>query len=223
MPKSETVNEQFPLSTCRTLRTIVGLRKKVRADRDRAFENRDDARDRMDEAEGDKQKRDAEADFGLCVRQIERLQTAIKKLDNDIEEAIENPDQEELFDVGQLTLRDYVNDTPSKIATKVKEKQDAKKAADAEAPPEGVDQHLAASINELDLTDRLKEALLEHNIPTVGALVVFQDKSDTDNDADDLQDLLNVEEKDQKAIISALAKYRREHRKAARQVEGAAA
>lgn len=220
MPKP-TTDERFPVTTCRTLRNLVEIRKKLRDDRDRAFENRDDARERMDEAANDKSKKDAEADFGHCVRSIERLAVAMKKLDNDIEEAIENPDQEELFDVGQLTIRDYMKDAPSKIAAKVEEAE-AKQAPESPDQPEGENQHLAASVNELDLRENLKSALLAHNLPTIGALAAFVDRSDSDDEADDLMDLLECDEKDQKAIIGALAKFRREHRKAAREVEAVA-
>lgn len=81
----------------------------------------------------------------------------------------------------------------------------------------GVDEHLKASVNELDMRDDLKTACLKGGRGVISSLVVILDGP---GELDNLQRALNVNEKDAKAIIRAVKAYRRDHRSAMREADG---
>jgi len=80
---------------------------------------------------------------------------------------------------------------------------------------DGVDEHLNASVKELDMPERLI-GLCENAGKTKIAHLV----ADLDRDDGDLSGALNCETKDAKAIAKAVKVYRTAHRKAAMKAEG---
>lgn len=81
------------------------------------------------------------------------------------------------------------------------------------AQPDGENQHLTASVNELDMRDLLKSKCNAAGYTTVGALAEAIDKDE------DLQALLSVTDKGDQEIRAAVSKYRKAHRKAAQTKE----
>lgn len=80
---------------------------------------------------------------------------------------------------------------------------------------DGVDEHLNASVNELDMNERLKGACVNEGKTKIAHLVKILDDKDGDLGA-----ALNINEKDVKAIAKAVKVFRTAHRKAALKAEG---
>lgn len=83
---------------------------------------------------------------------------------------------------------------------------------------DGVDQHLAASVNELDMPERLKGRLVANGLAKIGNLVEFVDAAPA-TAAVRLEQRLECSEKQAASVVAALQAYRKEHRKAMRETE----
>lgn len=83
---------------------------------------------------------------------------------------------------------------------------------------DGVDEHLKASVKELDLPERLIGLCEKAGLTKIGHLVKVLD--DNDGDAPSLGEAVNGSDKDAKAITKAVKVYRDKHRKAAMKAEG---
>lgn len=79
---------------------------------------------------------------------------------------------------------------------------------------DGADEHLKASVNELDINENAKSKLLECGLTTVGRVVVFLEDASKDH-----RDILNCGENVFSAIKRSVGKFRKEHRAAAREAE----
>lgn len=81
------------------------------------------------------------------------------------------------------------------------------------APPEGVDQHLAAAVVELGLADKDTDKLIAAKMNTVADVVKFVDGGGN------LMDELSVGQEIKARIMKALKSYRTKHRQAMAEVE----
>ena len=162
--------------------------------------------------------------FVVCIRAIEyereRLKTLADTLDHIIRDAIQGKfDFAESIDEEGLVSRPSESElfSPEPVA-------DAKPVGRAgpvrpeEPDPskgDGVDEHLNASVNELDMNERLKGVCVNEGKTKIAHLVAIIDAPDGDLGA-----ALNVNEKDVKAIAKAVKAFRTAHRKAAMKAEG---
>lgn len=221
----------FPGETCEKLRNLVAARKKAEADRQRLFDSRDEAKERIAEASDDKKRRDAESDFGHCVFQIGRLQRAIKALNGDIDELVESPDQAELFDHVAVNLEAYLkaaDKAPAKDEDDLDSRPIGRKpnarepAGNTEARAiqdgyvDGVDEHLRAATSELvpyGLSTGVCAKVTALGLGTIGQIAKVVDGDTIE------PDLETLNPGEAKAIVAALKKYRTAHRAASAKVE----
>lgn len=82
---------------------------------------------------------------------------------------------------------------------------------------DGVEEHLKASVNELDVNESIKSKLLECGLTTVGRVVVFLEDTTKDH-----REILNCGENVFSAIKKSVGKFRTAHRKAAAAAEKSA-
>ena len=87
-----------------------------------------------------------------------------------------------------------------------------------EQPGDGVDEHLNASVKELDMPERLIGLCENAGITKIAHVVKVLD--DSDGDAPSLGEKVNGSDKDAKAIAKAVKTFRTAHRKAAMKAEG---
>lgn len=79
---------------------------------------------------------------------------------------------------------------------------------------DGVDEHLNASVNELDCRENLKGKLIDAGLTTIGRVAAV-----LDDDKQDLREVLNCGENIASEIKKAVKQYRTKHRRAAHEVE----
>lgn len=89
---------------------------------------------------------------------------------------------------------------------------DSPKVKRAEPQPVGENQHLEASVNELDMREDLKGALAKAGCEKVADIAKVIDAGG-DDAAGAVEKQINVDAKAAAAIVHAVGKYRREHRK----------
>lgn len=78
----------------------------------------------------------------------------------------------------------------------------------------GVDEHLAASVNELDMAENLKGKLVAAGLTTVGRVAaILDDKKKS------LLDEANLNQNQTAAVTRAVKAYRKDPRRAAREAE----
>lgn len=219
----------FPAVTCERIRRLLAERAKSEEERREMFEARDKSREdlaaltraQLDGAKASPQKQQQiEADYGRCILEIDRLAKTIKWCNNEISAAVKNADKPGLFDDADVKVPDFRNPeseepedgdgegAPKKTETRPVGRPGKKPPATEPALPDGEDQHLNASVNELDLREDLKGKLLAAGIEKVGTLqeCVIGGK--------DIQVIVSVSEKDEKLIAAACVKFIKAHRKA---------
>lgn len=156
------------------------------------------------------------------VKQLERLKIDIDFYGDEIDRAISEGEQGK-FDF----VEDPIKPPPTLYDRLKPRKREEPAAADdrpvgtpngktpvgtpAPAPPEGVDQHLAAAVSELDIPDRLARVLHQAEISTIGDLVRLADGPQPLAAA--LQPL-GIGVDNCKLLEKALNMYRKKHRKA---------
>lgn len=197
----------YPPAVCRRLDYLLARKKEAKAKRTELFKARDGLNAEIDTLRApEKEKRQRlQSELGDAVRQIERLQKTIGWAESCIEETIANARQGDMFGV------DEKPEPPADLFTH-KAPED-KQGADLIVPPEESDQHLTASVNELDIPEQLKGKIIAAGIETVGRLTMYVDR-DTD-----LAGLLNVGENKVSQIKQALKAYRKAHRAAMTEAE----
>lgn len=227
--------EPFMLEVCNAIRHHVGSRVKLETERKAAFENRDaalaeinDVRASMimgDEADRPRAKLEdellhAQARHSQAITRIDELQKTIRWHASQIDEMVTKADEPgldvlyempeppppEKKDDGQLTLDARPVGRPG-LKPKPEEPDPSK--------GDGVDEHLKASVKELDMPERLIGLCENAGKTKVGHLIDVIDSKDGD-----LAESLNCEAKDAKAIAKAVKVYRDKHRKAAMKAEG---
>lgn len=175
--------------------------------------------------------KDLALDYVQTLFQIEYSRARQKELADTLVETVKNAYQEELFDNDELEVLVHKADmdevvtvvTGAKPATDEADvdqvtmpvggpsaKEPPKKPALEPAPVhQGVDMHLAASVNELDMPELNKGRLLNAGINTVAdAIKLFEDETKHAGT------VLNCGEKIVAAIKKAVAAYRDKHRTA---------
>lgn len=230
--------DPFMLEVCNAIRHHVGSRVKLEAERKAAFENRDaavaeinDVRASMimgDEADRPRAKLEdellhAQARHSQAITRIDELQKTIRWHASQIDEMVTKADEPgldvlyempeppppEKKDDGQLTLDARPVGRPG-LKPKPEEPDPSK--------GDGVDEHLKASVKELDMPERLIGLCEKAGLTKIGHLVKVLD--DNDGDAPSLGEAVNGSDKDAKAITKAVKVYRDKHRKAAMKAEG---
>lgn len=204
------MNEQRVVSKAREAE-LVQLRKSLEGDLDRLG------------AGSSSEHLQVSREYVVTIRSIDYWRERQRTLSDKISEAISKAPQGQLFELDDVILRKPP--TEADFFTKPEPVEDPtqpslpmrkpKKTAPAADPPaEGVDQHLAASVNELDLRENIKGQLIDGGMPTIGAVAALLDKGG------DLRELLECSENVERDIKKAVKLYRTAHRKAAREAEG---
>lgn len=167
----------------------------------------------QDETSGDFQVAAARKERCLRVRDVykERLKVLADKSDQAISKAyVAKPKPEDLYPKHEED-KEQQQLPIGKPGKKPKPEQpDASKG-------EGVDEHLNASVNELNITGVDKAALIDAGFKTIGQIVVAAEKAD--NAIQEIARLTNVSEPFAKAIWTAVNKFRKAHRSAMREAE----
>lgn len=213
-PKNEYASkEPFSLPVCNRLRWCVGMRAKLVGERKEAFEKRDALNSQLMQLTtaalaggvSSAEITELKAKAFDSERNIEHLQHQINFFGKTITETVQEADSPELD--GMMDEMPIFAPPPPKAKEPSKPKQPDAEHAD------GVDEHLSASINELDLPELQKGRLVKGGFETIGALAKFVD------DGKDLRAHLEIGENIASQINKALKVYRSTHIKASLQVE----
>jgi hypothetical protein len=218
----------FILEVCNGIRHHVGTKKALESQRVNAFDDRDNAVSEMremDDHEADEFKA-LQARHSEAVLLIDDLNTRIKWRTKQIDELVEKGDEpgiDVLFDP-----------TAEQLAKPKKPKDDQLEFGEGETPvkpigragpvkPEvpapdmgdGVDEHLKASVLELDAPEKAKSLASAAGYTTVGALAkLFEDQA-----SHEVQVILNASENAVRQLHKAVKTFRSEHRKVMVEVE----
>lgn len=214
--------EPFSHVVCDKIRNLLAARKKAETKRGDLFKARDYAKDELDKTGKDEEAKRLhfQADYGKCVIEISQYDRAIKRIQTQLDDAVENADNEKLFgDDPSVDFAEMLAEpakTPAKSDKPVggpSAKEPPKKPAIEPAPVhQGVDMHLAASVNELDMPELHKGRLLHAGITTIAdAIKLFEDETKHAGT------VLNCGEKIVANIKKAVAAYRDTHRKATKE------
>lgn len=232
----------FDLRICNAIRTHIGIRKALESKRKNAFGDRDNAIAELREL------RDQHSPEALRIKerhsdaevQIVDLSKRIKWHSNEVDALVENADEpsfefmlEPPAEVLAPKVRkgDPMKEGEPKVGSAT-EKHQLSIAAEDPRPvgrpskgkggkgpdeAEGFNEHLAASINELDIMAHLKPMLIEAGFTTIAELAIFLDDS-----KNDLQKQAKIGEHYAIEIRKAVSKFRKSHRRAMLETEGAA-
>ncbi len=159
--------------------------------------------------------RDLKSDHFDVEQQIDLERARIRWFADQIGAVIKNARQGKIFDADEPTKpTQAMLFPPAKKEEKPGEGKDKTKSEQAEPAevPEGEDQHLAASINELGLNDNTKpevqDALVKAGYSTVGQLARDIDEGK------DMAEWLGLSEPDAAKVVAAVGRYRKKHRSA---------
>lgn len=221
----------FPVEVCDAIRHHIGERKALESKRVNAFEDRDAALEEKHEIDD----HDSDEYLEACKRHsdaiasIDGLSSSIKWHRNQIDDLVEKADEPQLeFMYDPPAEETHAKGGPKQLRLAPHEGSDAetrpvgrpgKPRPEAPDPSkgDGVDEHLNASVNELDIRENLKSRLVGAGLTTVGRVAsAIEDK------AKDLRDILNCGENIASEIKKAVKQYRTTHRKAALAAEGGA-
>ena len=162
--------------------------------------------------------------YVVCIRAInferERLKTLADDVDRIIRDAVQGKfdfaDQvDEATLVERPTEQELFSPEPVEAAKPVGRPGPAKPEEPDPSKGDGVDEHLNASVKELDLPERLIGLCEKEGKTKVAHLIAVFDDGEVDPG-----DALNAAAKDVKAIAKAVKVYRTAHRKAAMKAEG---
>ncbi len=220
--------DPFILEVCNGIRHHVGTKKALESQRINAFDDRDNAVSEMremDDHEADEFKA-LQAMHSEAVLLIDDLNTRIKWHTKQIDELVEKGDEpgiDVLFDptVEQLAKPKKPKDEQLEFGegeTPVKPIGRAgpvKPEVPAPDMGDGVDEHLKASVLELDAPEKAKGLAQDAGYRTVGALAALYDT----RDAHEIQGVLNASENHVRNLGKALKVYRSTHRRVMVEVE----
>lgn len=217
--------EPFPLDVSNLIRHHQGEIKARESQRVGAFEDRDAALAELEElkASDSPEAREAKIRHSDAERRIERLVARIKWHRKQLAEAIDGADEGKLkfmYDIdddedAQLTLH------KPKKADKPEEPEKPKRPVgrprkESEPTTPGLDEHLAADVNELDCNDQCKSKLKEAGFETIGDIAkVFYGV----NGEVTLADRVAINQNGMAAIKRAFKAYMKLHRSAQKEVE----
>lgn len=167
-------------------------------------------------------------EFVVCIRAIEYERNRQKTLADDAERIVRDGNQgkfdfAEEIDVTALAARPteeemFAPHEPAPAGDVLPVGRPGLKPKPEAPDPskgDGVDEHLKASVKELDMPERLIGLCEKAGKTKVGHLADVLDSKDGD-----LSEALDCEPKDAKAIAKAVKLYRDKHRKAAMKAEG---
>lgn len=215
----------FSVEVCDAIRHHIGERKALESKRVNAFEDRDAALEEKHEIDD----HDSDEYLEACKRHsdaiasIDGLSSSIKWHRNRIDNLVEKADEPQL---------EFMYDPPAE-APKPKQLRLAGEDTQGETRPvgrpgkpkpeapdpskgDGVDEHLNASVAELDCRENVKGKLTAAGLTTVGRVVAV-----LEDGAQDIRDVLNCGENIASEVKKAVKQYRDKHRRAAREVEEA--
>lgn len=221
----------FTVEVSDAIRHHIGCRKALESKRANAFDDRDNALAELADFE-DKhcsEAKDVKEQHSDAVVLIEDLTKRIKWHGNQVDEIIEHADEP--------SFEFMYEPSPEDLAPPKKKAQlefgEGEKASDTKpigrpgpVKPEqpdpdmgdGVDEHMKASINDLDLDKRTVEKLAAKGMTKVGHLVKVLDSKDGDLAKE--ADLTDLQER---TVAKAVKLFRKAQRQAAREAEGATA
>lgn len=217
----------FSVEVCDAIRHHIGERKALESKRVNAFEDRDAAL----EAKRDIDDHDCGEYLEACKRHsdaiaaIDGLSASIKWHRNQIDDLVDKADEPQLDFMYHPPAEDHkpkqlklAGEQPETLPVgRVGKPGKPRPEAPDPSKGDGVDEHLNASVQELDCREDLKAKLTAAGLTTVGRVIAaIEDKEK------DLRDVINVGENLASAIKKAVKAYRAKHRKAAREVEGVA-
>ena len=206
----------FDAKVCDAIRHHIGERLVLEVKRGKAFEDRDAALAEIAEIES----RDCREYGELCrrhseaVQAIETLGKSVKWHQNQVDELVEKADEPQL---------DFMYDPPEEPTKQLKLAGVAPVGKPGRPRPEGpdpslgdgVDEHLRASVNELDCREDIKGKLIDAGFTTVGRVAAAIDQEQ------DLAVLLNASKSTVHAVMKSVKAYREKHRRAAMETERA--
>lgn len=162
-------------------------------------------------------------DYVLTLRSIEYERARIKTLADDMERAI-NSSLQGKFDFAEdsVEIRELVR-PPSEgelfqAPPPPKPKDDRPVGVKPEEPvPVGENQHLASSINELDVREDIKGKLIAAGVTTMAGLFARLEHDDISGTG--ISELANITPELAKSVVAAAKKWQKAQRKAAIEVE----
>ncbi len=216
--------QAFSVAVCDAIRHHVGEVKSLESKRSNAFDDRDAAIEELGEMEGDSDEaHELKCRHSDAIVLIDALSSRIKWHRGQIEDLVEKADEPSLDFMYEMPAE------PPKKDPKQGELKDVAKDArpvgrpgkpKPEAPDpskgDGVDEHLAASVNELDMPENLKGKLIAAGLTTVGRVAAI-----LDDEKKSLLDEANLNQNQTAAVTRAVKAFRKDHRQAAREAEGA--
>ena len=225
MTKKDTaIHQEHAVKVLERVWTLSKRRKAAKSKRENLFTERDSIDAEIAELKDDTS-HEAEQLAGRwrrCVKEIEKLKIDIGFYGDEIDRAIEEGEQGK-FDFLEDPMKPpaelYDKLTPKKAEEQMTLPADGRPVGrpDRKNPdpiiPDGVDQHLAAAVSELDLPEQQKGKLIKGNLPTIAHLVEFIDAA-PNTAATRLEQRLDCNTKVASSIIGAVEKYRKVHRRA---------
>jgi hypothetical protein len=174
VPKKAQEYKPFPAIACQRIRNLMAAKAKTDADRKSMFDARDHAKEelgKLDDGGGSAKRKSLEADYGKACLEIDRLASTAKWLNSELRTTVEKADEPGLFDTAEISVPDFTEQrdedegqdgeaAASRSAAPIGKQPSGPRAPKAIEPPEGTDQHLTASVNELDLPEQLKGKLV---------------------------------------------------------------
>ena len=166
----------FPSSVCARLTNIVEGYDQTEAKRQELFEQRNAAEERRNAADlGSTERADAEREYGGLVLEIKRYNRAAKELEIAIRDTVKKArtEAEKLWPDPAVTIDEFLPAAVKKPETPTEPKQKEPVAPEVQVP-EGVNQHAAASINELKLPESMRKKLLSRGYTTVASMIALR-------------------------------------------------
>lgn len=224
----------FSPVVCERLRRLVAAERDARSKREDLFSDRDDIKDKLGRLHAQELLTDSVgvplerstllAQLGQAVLDIESYDRVIKGIQSEKNRVIEKADQAELFPDAEVPIAQW-----SAPPVKPPRRASAGTEGDSSTPPatrpvvggtdgsrlrspfeaSGQDQHLEASVHELDVSGEVHAALIRARFDTVGAVAAAEDAGES------LSDLTGLGDVDVARVRGALKAYRTVHRSAA--------
>lgn len=207
----------FPPVICQRLRNLVKAEKDAESKRQDLFDARNHAEEELNSTPSNKpgDREHQQAEYGRCVLEIKRWDKAIAAIRNDKNDLIEQADEPGLYDDADVHIDEFMERTrpapkkPSDDAGQMTmDDRPVGRPPKNDAPVAvGENQHLAASILELGLPDRVVVELKAQGFETVNHLVLHQNKGKR------FIEIHRLSETSAAEIEKALGQYLKKHSK----------
>lgn len=215
---SEKKYEAFPGVVCQRLRNLVDVRTKAENHRKKLFDKRDKLEEEISELDKKGKKSEVQELKSQCydvIKEIDKDRKTISWCNGEISEAVEKADEPKLWNTADVDVPNFEEEdeeekedpdqtTIGKPGTPKPRKGKGQQEPEA-AQPEGFNQHLNASVNELDCNDAAKQKLIDAGFVTIGQINAFI------NGGKDLRAKLNVGETVFSTIMRSFKKFLKEH------------